>query len=77
MIIGGACAFAFLRGLLTGDTGRIDRPDEERIDYTSSEGDGRSWRPLKSGTLYRPACRRTGRGSGEKENKARSHRSTY
>jgi len=38
MIIGGACAFAFLRGLLTGDTGRIDRPDEERIDYTSSEG---------------------------------------
>jgi hypothetical protein len=44
MIIGGAlaCAFAFLRGALTGDTGRIDRsPDEERIDYTSSEGDGR------------------------------------
>ena len=56
MIIGGAiaCAFAFLRGLLTGDTGRIDRShDEERIDYTSSEGDGRSWRPRKSGTLYR------------------------
>jgi hypothetical protein len=60
MIIGGAlaCAFAFLRGLLTGDTGRIDRsPDEERIDYTSSEGDGRSWRPRKSGTLYRPGVK--------------------
>ena len=56
MIIGGAlaCAFAFLRGLLTGDTGRIDRsPDEER----TSEGDGRSWRPRKSGTLYRPGAK--------------------
>jgi hypothetical protein len=60
MIIGGAlaCAFSFLRGLLTGDTGRIDRsPHEERIDYTSSEGDGRSWRPRKSGTLYRPGTK--------------------
>jgi hypothetical protein len=57
-ITGGAlaCAFAFLRGLLTGDT--IDRsPDEERIDYTSSEGDGRSWHPGKSGTLYRPGAK--------------------
>jgi hypothetical protein len=59
MIIGGIIAgvIVFLRGELTGDSGRVDRPDEERVDCTSSEGDGRSWRPRKSGTLYRPGSK--------------------
>jgi hypothetical protein len=40
IIYGGlaACAIVFLRGLLFGDGGRVDRPGEEWVDYTSNEG---------------------------------------
>jgi hypothetical protein len=61
MVIGGSIAvvFAFLRGLLTGNTGRVDqRPDERWINYTSSDRDapaGDKSRGFgKVGTLQRP-----------------------